>query len=68
MPCRFRTEMCQDGAACQHPLCVHAHSLSELQPSEIQKSIQTPQQVTFCTSSACGAIINFDNCCTLLQQ
>ena len=48
LPCRFRTdtEMCQDGAACQHPLCVHAHSLSELQASKIQKSIQDPQQVT----------------------
>jgi hypothetical protein len=29
-PKRFRTQMCQQGAACMRPLCFFAHTLEEL--------------------------------------
>ncbi|KAF6257256.1 hypothetical protein COO60DRAFT_25223 [Scenedesmus sp. NREL 46B-D3] len=48
-PKRFRTQMCQHGAACTRPLCFFAHTLEELrvveaEPSEEQQEQQQQQQ------------------------
>jgi len=36
LSCRFRTQMCQQGAGCKRPLCFFAHNLQELRFAEGQ--------------------------------
>jgi hypothetical protein len=45
-PKRFRTQMCQQGAACKRPLCFFAHNLQELRcpDGQLQRGNMPPPQ------------------------
>jgi hypothetical protein len=52
-PTRYRTQLCNDGAACRRKICFFAHSLEELRAPEV-KPFVSPEALAAAAAAAAG--------------